>query len=58
MYVCKAENENKCDGNNNAFCIGPDDDINARLLTRFLKVSDPDNCPVHDNYVAIGTSDD
>ena len=47
----------RCDGNNNAFCIGQSDGINSRLLINFLIPSDADNCPTDGNILSINKSD-
>ena len=47
----------RCEGNNNAFCIGQPDGINNRFLMNFLTPSDADNCPTDGNILSIEESD-
>jgi hypothetical protein len=43
----------RCDGNNNAFCIGPDDGINNRFLKEMLNPADALNCPSEGTQISI-----
>ena len=43
----------RCDGSNNAFCIGPDDGINNRFLQEMLNPADALNCPSEGTHIKI-----
>jgi len=47
----------RCEGNNNAFCIGNPDSVTNRFLVNFLNPSDADNCAADGNFVSVTESD-